>query len=63
MVFAIDAAVLGAGVGIYNANKQGRAADTANTNNMASYNQYKPYVDDGLSGGNAAFNRTLDYNF
>lgn len=60
MVFAIGAAVLGAGVGIYNANKQGRAADEANTNNMASYNQYKPYVDDGLSGGNAAFNRTLD---
>lgn len=60
MVFAIGAAVIGAGVGMYNANKQGRAADTANTNNMASYNQYKPYIDDGLSGGNAAFNRTLD---
>ena len=59
MVFAIGAAVLGAGVGIYNANKQGRAADQANTNNMASYNQYQPYVDAGLAGGQTAFNNTL----
>jgi len=60
MVFAIGAAVLGAGVGLYNANKQGRATDTANENNMASYNQYRPYVDAGLAGGSTAFNNTLN---
>lgn len=53
------AAIVGAGVGLYSANKQSREADKANRQRMAGFNQYKPYVDSALAGGEAALNDQL----
>ena len=53
------ATIVGAGVGLYSANKKSNAANAANTANMAGYNQYKPYVDNALRGGEAANNDRL----
>lgn len=51
--------LVGAGVGMYNANKSSQAADRASENQMAAFNQYQPYVDAGLSGGRDAFGNVL----
>jgi hypothetical protein len=42
------------------ANKQAKAMDRANEANMASFNQYKPYVDANLDGSQAALGGVLD---
>ena len=48
------ATIASVGVGLYSANKQSKAADEENRQNMAGFNQYKPYVDSALAGGEAA---------
>ena len=48
------AAAIGAGVGMYGANKASKAADAATAAQMAGFNQYRPYVDGALSGGEGA---------
>lgn len=55
--------IVGAGVGLYSANKQSKAADEANRQNMAGFNQYKPYTDRALSGGEAANKDRLNAGF
>ena len=55
--------IIGAAVGGLFANsaakKQAAATDRMNEANMASFNQYKPFVDAGLSGGQGALNDVL----
>ena len=55
--------IIGAAVGGLFANsaakKEAAAIDRTNEANMASFNQYKPYVDAALSGGQGAFNDAL----
>ena len=53
------ATAVGIGTSIYSSNKASREADRANANAMAEYNQYKPYVDRALSGGEGALNDSL----
>lgn len=40
-----------------------KAMDRANAANMAGFNQYKPYVDAGLKGGQGAFNDVLNAGY
>ena len=51
--------LIGGMFGMMGANKQASAQREANAANMAAFNQYKPYVDAGLSGGQGAFNNAL----
>jgi hypothetical protein len=57
------ATIASAGIGLYSANKKSRAADAANAQNMAGFNQYKPYTDRALSGGEAAKDARLSAGF
>ena len=51
------------GLGLYSANKQSNAADEANRQNMAGFEQYKPYTDKALEGGQAANDARLAAGF
>ena len=57
------ATIASVGVGLYSANKQSNAADEANRQNMAGFNQYKPYTDKALEGGQAANDARLATGF
>ena len=57
------ATIASVGVGLYSANKKSNAADEANRQNMAGFNQYKPYVDRALAGGQAALDDRLAAGF
>ena len=52
-------AIIGGAMGLMGANKQARAQDRANEANMASFNQYKPYVDANLAGASGALDGVL----
>ena len=54
------ATAIGVGTSLYGANRQKKAQDAANAANMASFNQYKPYVDANLSGSQGALNNVLN---
>lgn len=56
-------ALIGGALGFMGANKQSKAIDAANAANMASFNQYKPYVDNALKGGEKAFKGVLDAGY
>ena len=45
------------------AKKKAAAIDRMNEANMAGFNQYKPYVDAALKGGEDAFNKVLDTGY
>jgi len=60
MAFAIGGALIGGAVGLYGANKQSKAVDAANAARMASFNQYKPYVDANLKGSQGALDGVLN---
>jgi hypothetical protein len=59
--------IAGAVIGGVMANKRAKddrkAMDKANAANMAGFNQYKPYVDAGLKGGQDAFNSALNAGY
>ena len=57
------ATIIGAGVGIYGANKKSREANKANNQNMAGFNQYKGYTDRALAGGEGALNTQIEKGF
>ena len=57
------ATIASVGVGLYSANKKSKAADEENRQNMAGFNQYKPYVDKALEGGQAANDARLAAGF
>jgi len=57
------ATIASVGVGLYSANKKSNAADEANRQNMAGFNQYKPYTDNALEGGQAANDARLATGF
>ena len=59
----IAGAVLGGIMGNKRAREDRKAMDRANAANMAGFNQYKPYVDAGLSGGQDAFNNVLNTGY
>ena len=59
MGFQIAAALVGAGASYLGAKKKQKAIDAANAANMASFNQYKPYVDNNLKGSEGALNNVL----
>ena len=59
----IAGAVLGGIMGNKRAREDRKAMDRANAANMAGFNQYKPYVDAGLSGGQDAFNDVLNTGY
>jgi hypothetical protein len=52
-------AIIGGAMGLMGANKQAKAQDRANEANMASFNQYKPYVDANLAGASGALDGVL----
>jgi len=56
-------AIIGGALGLASANKQSKAIDRANAANMASFNQYKPYVDSALSGGKGALSDVLNAGY
>ena len=60
MSFGITAAVIGGGLGYLGSRQQSKAQDRANAANMASFNQYKPYVDNNLSGSEDALGGVLN---
>ena len=57
------ATIASVGLGLYSANKESKAADEENRQNMAGFNQYKPYVDRALAGGQAALDDRLAAGF
>ena len=59
----IAGAVIGGIMGNKRAQEDRKAMDRANAANMAGFNQYKPYVDAGLSGGQGAFNDVLNTGY
>jgi len=59
----IAGAVIGGIMGNKRAQEDRKAMDKANAANMAGFNQYKPYVDSALSGGQGAFNDVLNTGF
>ena len=63
MVIPLIAAGIGAFGSYAAAKEQSRAQDKANAANMAGFNQYKPYVDAGLSGGQDAFNNAVNAGY
>ena len=56
-------AIIGGALGLMGANKQAKAIDRANEANMASFHQYRPYVDSALSGGKDAFEGVLNTGY
>ena len=52
-------AVIGAGASLLGSKMQSKAQDKANAANMASFNQYKPYVDANLKGSQGALDGVL----
>jgi hypothetical protein len=59
----IAGAVIGGIMGNKRAQEDRKAMDRANAANMAGFNQYKPYVDAGLKGGQEAFNSALNAGY
>jgi len=59
----IAGAVIGGIMGNKRAQDDRKAMDRANAANMAGFNQYKPYVDAGLKGGQDAFNSALNAGY
>jgi hypothetical protein len=59
----IAGALIGGIMGNKRAQEDRKAMDRANAANMAGFNQYKPYVDAGLSGGQGAFNDVLNAGY
>lgn len=53
-------AIIGAGASLLGSKMQSKAQDKANAANMASFNQYKPYVDANLKGSEAALGGVLN---
>jgi len=52
-------AIIGAGASLLGSKKQSDAQDRANAANMASFNQYKPYVNANLEGSQSALDGVL----
>ena len=52
-------ALIGAGASLLGSKMQSKSQDRANAANMASFNQYKPYVDANLSASQGALNSVL----
>jgi len=52
-------AIIGAGASLLGSKMQSKAQDKANAANMASFNQYKPYVDANLEGSQSALDGVL----
>jgi len=59
MAFVIGATIIGAGVGLYGANKASKAQDAATAASLASFKQYEPYVDANLAGSSTALDGVL----
>ena len=59
MAFVVGATIIGAGVGLYGANKSSKAQDAATAASLAGFKQYEPYVDANLSGSSAALDGVL----
>ena len=59
----IAGAVIGGIMGNKRAQEDRKAMAKANAANMAGFNQYKPYVDSALSGGQGAFNDVLNAGY
>ena len=59
----IAGAVIGGVMGNKRAQEDRKAMDKANAANMAGFNQYKPYVDAALKGGQGAFNDVLNTGY
>ena len=53
-------AIIGAGASLLGSKMQSKAQDKANAANMASFNQYKPYVDANLQGSEGALSGVLN---
>jgi len=53
-------ALIGAGASLLGSRQQSKAQDRANAANMASFNQYKPYVDANLQGSQGALDGVLN---
>ena len=53
-------AIIGGALSYMGASKQADAQDRANEANMASFNQYKPYVDAALAGGKGSLANVLN---
>ena len=53
-------AIIGAGASLLGSKMQSKAQDKANAANMASFNQYKPYVDANLKGSQGALDGVLN---
>ena len=53
-------AIIGAGASLLGSKQQSKAQDRANAANMASFNQYKPYVDSNLQGSQGALDGVLN---
>lgn len=52
-------AIIGGAMGLMGANKQAKAMDRANENNMASFRMYEPYVSGNLGAANSALGGVL----
>jgi len=52
-------ALIGGALGLMGSSKQAKAQDNATAAQMAGFNQYKPYVDANLKGGEAALDGVL----
>lgn len=57
------ATIIGAGVGLYGANQQKKAQDKQTDALMAGFNQYKPYVNNMLSGSRGALQDQLSAGY
>lgn len=53
-------AVIGAGASLLGSKMQSKSMDKANAAKMAAFNQYKPYVDNNLSGSEGALGGVLN---
>ena len=60
MAFVVGATLIGAGVGLYGANKASKAQDAATAASLAGFKQYEPYVDANLTGSQAALGGVLE---
>ena len=63
IVSSVLPTVVGSMIGNKRAQEDRKSIDRANAANMAGFNQYKPYVDAGLSGGQDAFNDVLNAGY
>lgn len=59
----IAGALIGGAMGNRSAKHQAAAMDRANAARMAGFNQYKPYVDENLTGGQDALKGVLDAGY